>query len=180
MKKSEKSFTDLHNIAIDSAKMIHLKNDVEHGRNIDKYGEISKIVGDSDGVNILINENSRIVVHNHISEYRIPTSFSKEDVFFFLDSPQLLEEIVCCFGYYYYIQRGTYKGSAMAAANVIPRIRTSVSKMALKEFASTYDTTEKSLKVIDRDANLYVENAIHTKMIEEFSKKGLIYGRCKL
>ena len=61
----EKSFEELHSLALTAARNIHLQDEVEHGRSIDKYGTVRKFSGDKDGVYIDVTEDTRIIVHNH-------------------------------------------------------------------------------------------------------------------
>ena len=60
----EKSFEELHTLALTAARNIHLQDEVEHGRSIDKYGTVRKFSGDKDGVYIDVTEDTRIIVHN--------------------------------------------------------------------------------------------------------------------
>lgn len=176
----EKSFEELHLLALKTAANIHLQDDVEHGRSIDRYGNVKKFTGDKDSVRIDITQDTRITVHNHPHDYKIPTTFSSDDVYHFIAKKQLLEIITCGYGYYFYLQRGTFSGGAMEVAEGIDRIFAEVPGRVNKEYVKNPENAGKSIKRRVREVNELAENEIHERMGEFLGSKGLSYGKDKL
>lgn len=178
--KTEKSPNSLHAIAVKVAKNIHRMSDAEHGRSIDKFGAVSNYVGSMDEVGIEINEDTRITVHNHVSQFKTQTTFSEYDVYNFVAKKQLIEIIVCCYGYYYYLRRGSYKGTAYHIRTVVKSIYDTIPDKVSKEYYKNRASPDKSLKVMTIELNRRIGEEIHKSLHSHLVTKGLIYGRCKL
>ena len=178
--KSEMPFSELHEIAVRTAKNIHLQDSAEHGRTIDKTGNIKKFVGGIDWVIIDINQDTRIAIHNHPNEYKTPETFSDYDIYNFLSRKYLCEIIVCGYGYYFYLRRGTYKGLSMDIKSEVARIRTRVKQKIKKEYLADDSNDSKTLRRRIKEMNVKAERAYHKELCEFLSGKGLSYGRVKL
>ena len=194
----EKSFEELHTLALTAARNIHLQDEVEHGRSIDKYGNVRKFTGGEKWVDIDVDENTRITIHNHRQsetgsrltircthpsppqEQKIPETFSGDDVYHFLINKQLCEIIVCGYGYYFYLRRGTFRGREMPVWNEICSIFSRVKDRVLKEYAKDPLNLAKSMKTKEKEVYLLIEEGIHEEVSRYLASKGLSYGRSKL
>ena len=184
VKKIEKSFSELHNLAVDVAKNIH-KSNIEHGISIDKYGDIRKFVGDAFGVGISIVTNTRITVHNHPSEYKVSNSFSDLDIYNFLVTEQLCEIIMCSYGYLYFLRRGSYKITSEATmptriSKKAKEIYHSVREKVEKEYPKYPENAEKTLKRATKEMEELLWSEYHKELKEYLTSKGLSYGRVKI
>ena len=176
----EKSFEELHTLALTAARNIHLQDEVEHGRSIDKYGTVRKFSGDKDGVYIDVTEDTRIIVHNHPHEFKAPNTFSGYDVYNFLANKQLCESIVCGYGYYFYLRRGTFTGSPMEVKNSLEKLYQEVIREVGDTYAADPSNQHKSLKCRTKELNILFEAEFHNELAKELGRKGLLYGRVKL
>ena len=180
VKKIEKPFLELHKIAVRVAKNIHLSDDVEHGRTIDKYGDVIKYVGGVDWVDIDINQDTRIIIHNHPNEYKTQETFSDYDIYNFLSRKYLCENIVCGYGYYFYLKRGTYEGLSADISSEVVRIRAKVKREVMKEYLADISNDSKTPKVKTKEMNIKAEKKYHNELCVFLSGKGLSYGKVKL
>ena len=176
----EKSFEELHTLALTAARNIHLQSNIEHGRSIDKFGIVRKFAGGEGWVDIDVDENTRITIHNHPQEQKIPETFSGDDVYHFLINKQLCEIIVCGYGYYFYLRRGTFRGREMPVRNEICSIFSRVKDRVLKEYAKDPLNLAKSMKTKEKEVYLLIEEGIHEEVSAYLASKGLSYGRSKL
>ena len=180
VKKIEMPFSELHKIAVRVAKNIHLCDDVEHGRTIDKYGEIRKFSGDLDGVYIDVVQDTRIIVHNHPHKYKISNTFSYEDIYRFLTKKYLCEIIVSSYGYYYILRRGTYKGLSLEISNHAKELYFEIKDKVIKECSQNPDNRNLPLRTIRKKTNAALELEYHKALKEFLTGKGLSYERCKI
>ena len=178
--KTEKDFETLHKLAVQTARNIHLRSDAEHGRSIDKYGNIIKTVGDDSGVYIEVNQDVRITVHNHPNEYKISEPFSDEDIYRFLTKKHLVEILVCGYGYYYYLRRGNYNGLSIDVRNDVKKLFRETQNRVLKEYTKNIENAVKSYKRGLKEINTLFESEYHKELQKYLNGKGLSYGKVKL
>ena len=154
-----------------------------------KVSEIREILKDLDaevltmkeaGIDIDVDENTRITIHNHPQEQKIPETFSGDDVYHFLINKQLCEIIVCGYGYYFYLRRGSFRGREMPVRNEICSIFSRVKDRVLKEYAKDPLNLAKSMKTKEKEVYLLIEEGIHEEVSAYLASKGLSYGRSKL
>jgi len=178
--KGEKSFSELHEIAVRVAKNIHHCNDSEHGRSIDKYGAVRKFTGDFNGVYIDIIKDTRITVHNHPHKYKIPNTFSDEDIYRLLTKKHLCEIIVCSYGYYFTLRRGSYAGLSMDIRNQVKEMYQEIKIRVIKEWAMNPENSNKYLKTAEREVNSRLEKEYQKELTAYLTSKGLCYEKVKI
>lgn len=178
--KEEKNFEELHKIALKAARNIHLQDKVEHGRSIDIYGNVEKFAGGCDWVDIAINTNTRMAVHNHPNEYKEPESFSDCDIYHFLSKKYLWEVIVCGYGYYFYLRRGSFNGLSGDVQKDVLKIRAKVKREVKKEYLADERNNNKTIKRKMKELTHAAEARYHEELSTYLREKGLSYGKEKL
>ncbi|MDU9376292.1 hypothetical protein McpSp1_08910 [Methanocorpusculaceae archaeon Sp1] len=181
MDNSEKlPFSALHEIALKEARKIH-REKVEHAAVIDELGNVTRFIGDVDGVDIpsSLYQIARIIVHNHPHDCKEPSSFSGDDVYNLLYFN--LDEIIACgYDYYFHMRKNTCTLRAMDAKRKIYKIYDDVVITERKIYQSKGASETSEIKKEYRAMLVRIEKTFHKKLIEFASEKALTYGRSKL
>ncbi|MCZ0860910.1 hypothetical protein O0S10_06675 [Methanocorpusculum sp. MG] len=173
-------FSALHEIALKEARKIH-REKVEHAAVIDEQGNVTRFVGDVDGVDIpaYLYEGARIIVHNHPHDCKEPSSFSGDDVYNLLYFN--LDEIIACgYGYYFHMRKNTCILRSIDAKRKVYKIYDDVVSTERKIYQSKGVSEIAEIKKEYWAMLVRIEKTYHKKLMEFASEKALTYGRSKL
>ena len=174
-------FSALHEIALKEARKIH-REKVEHAAVIDEMGNVTRIVGNGDEVGILphLVSSARIIIHNHPHDFKEPSSFSGDDVYNLLHY-NLDEIIVCGYGCYFYMRKGTCILRSMNVRSDLNRIYKQIdSEMKKVYLPGNRHTDTQSILKDYRTYKVKVESEYHKELRSYSQSKGLSYRRGKL
>ena len=177
--RKKQPFKVLHRIALEKAREIH-ESPIEKLYSIDEYGDCYYAEGDAEKVRPTqaMMEREVISIHNHPHKQKLSSSFSGEDIFSLMDSPHIQEIIVCGYGVYYWMKRGT----CVLDAETIYKL---VDDMGWRIANTEYNKAPPGIsrKAFKRWVNkrepIFLEN-YHKELLKLTKEIGLSYGRSKL
>jgi hypothetical protein len=173
-------FPVLYEIALKEARKIH-REKVEHAVVIDENGIVSHYTGDRDEVGLprSVLQYARIIVHNHPDEHNIPTTFTSADIYN-LFHHNLDGIIVCGYGDYFYMKKGSCCLLSRIILDDVKRIYKNVEKLQFKKHFGEHNTSLKGVKAEYRQYMADVASEYHSGLLKYASEKRICYGRAKL
>ena len=177
--RKKQPFKVLHRIALEKAREIH-ESPIEKLYSIDEYGDCYYAEGDAEKVRPTqaMIERGIIDVHNHPAYLKTPISFSGEDVYTLLESPQKKEIIVSGYGFYFWMRKGTCIKNSAEVCTHINEMREEIRINELKKIP--LNISKKLSRKLFKEHIINTEIVYHKALAKYAREIGLTYGKAKL